>query len=173
MFTSKSFFVSRAFCKIWRQMFVRWAFWFRRCLGALLETPLGRRASFLELRLRRRVFFENYLSFFKAEPVLLAWQLCDPQAAQSILVMVRQQLEWKLHFRTLGRSSEKEQLIVVAIGTSPLRWSMVQKRKKHKEVIVWLCEASTLYHPQNQRVFKNLFPRPDIATVLHFAVFMY
>ena len=25
----------------------------------------------------------------------------------------------------------------------------------------------------NQRVLKNLFPRPIIATVLHFAVFMY
>ena len=25
----------------------------------------------------------------------------------------------------------------------------------------------------NQRVLKNLFPRPNIATVLHFAVFMY
>ena len=79
MFISKKFFfVSPRFCKVWCQAFDRWGFyqfWLRRCLGAVFETPLSHRASFCELRLRPRVFFENYLSFFKAEQVLLAWQL--------------------------------------------------------------------------------------------------
>ena len=75
MFISKSFFCFPCFCKSWRQTFERWGVWFRQCLEALFETPLGHRASFCELRLRPRVFFEYYLSFFKAEPVLLALQL--------------------------------------------------------------------------------------------------
>ena len=59
------------FCKIWRQTFERWGFWFRRFLGALFGNS-SHRASFCELRLRPRVIFENFLSFFKAQPVLLA-----------------------------------------------------------------------------------------------------
>ena len=95
----------------------------------------------------------------------------DLHAEQSILVMVRPKLEF--YFKALARWSAEEPSIVVAIGTSCLRWSMVQKRKKHKEVNVWLCEVPPLHHPQNQWVLKNLFPRPDVDPVLHFAVFMY
>ena len=54
----------------------------------------------------------------------------DPKSEQSTLVMVRQKLEWKLDFRALVRSSAEGPSIVVAIGTSRARWSMVQKRKK-------------------------------------------
>ena len=71
-FISKSFlFVSRAFVRFGAK---RSSFWFWQCLGARFETPFGHRASFCELRLRPSIFW-NYLSFFKAEPVLLAWQL--------------------------------------------------------------------------------------------------
>ena len=69
--------------------------------------------------------------------------------------MVRRKLEWKLHFRALPRSSAEEPSIVVAIGTSRLRCSMVQKRKKKKEVSVWLREVSTLHHQQPSR-FEEL-----------------
>ena len=55
----------------------------------------------------------------------------DPKSEQSTLVMVRRKLEWKLDFRALARSSAEGPSIVVAIGTSRVRWSMVQKRKKN------------------------------------------
>ena len=50
---------------------------------------------------------------------------------------------------------------------------MDQKRKKHNEVRVWLSEVSTLHRLQNQRVFRRLFPKLDVATVLPVAVFVY
>ena len=161
------------FCKNLRQTFERWSFWFRQCLGGLFETLLGHRPSFLWTpTTTSSIFFKNYLCVFKAEPVLLAESYDDPQAEQSILVMVRRKLAWKLHFRVLARSSAEEPSIVIVIGTNHLRWSMVQKRKKQKDVSVWLCEVSTLHYLQNQRVLKSLFPRPDVTTVLHFTVFV-
>ena len=48
-FHFEEFFRFPRFCKIWRQTFERWGFWFRRRLEALFETPLGHVASFCEL----------------------------------------------------------------------------------------------------------------------------
>ena len=53
---------------------------------------------------------------------------------------------------------------------------MVQKRKKEQKtqgsqrVIVRRLNPSS---STNQRVFRSLFPRPDVAIVSHFAVFVY
>ena len=85
---------------------------------------------FCELRLQPRVFFEITFLFSKQSQCYFPVGCGDPRAEQSILVMVRQKLEWKLHFRALARSSEEEPAIVVVIGTSRLRWSIVQKRTK-------------------------------------------
>ena len=74
MFISKSFCFPR-FCKIWRQTFEPWGFWFRQCLGAPFENCAGHYAFSCELRLRPRLCFENFYSVFKVEPVLLAWHL--------------------------------------------------------------------------------------------------
>ena len=63
------------FCKIWRQTFEPGAFGFDDVLELFLKTAPGHWAFSCELRLRPRVFFENFYSLFKAEPVLLAWQL--------------------------------------------------------------------------------------------------
>ena len=68
-------FVSRAFVRFGAKRSNSGAFGFDDVLELFLETLLGHRASFCELRLRPRVFFENFLSFFKTQPVLLAWQL--------------------------------------------------------------------------------------------------
>ena len=49
---------------------------------------------------------------------------------------------------------------------------MVQKRKKtqgNQCVIVRRLNPSS---STNQRVFRSLFPRPDVTTVSHFAVFV-
>ena len=80
----------------------------------------------------------------------------------------------KLDFRALARSSGEGPSNVVPIGrsTSRVRSSIVQKRKKtqgSERVIVRRLNPSS---STNQRVFRSLFPRPDVATVSHFAVFV-
>ena len=59
------------FCKNWRQTFEPWGFWFRRCLGALFENCALSQGT----PTTTTSIFENFFSFFKAEPVLLAWKL--------------------------------------------------------------------------------------------------
>ena len=71
----EEFFVSRAFVKFGAKRFSPGAFGFDDVLELFLKTVPGHWAFSCELRLRPRVFFENFYSFFKAEPVLLAWQL--------------------------------------------------------------------------------------------------
>ena len=75
MFISKRFFVSRAFEKFGAKRSSPGAFGFGDVLELYLKTALHHLAFSCELRLRPRVFFENFFSFFKAEPVLLAWEL--------------------------------------------------------------------------------------------------
>ena len=103
----------------------------------------------------------NFLSFFpKQSRCYLPDSYSDPKSEQSTLVMVRWKLEWKLDFRALARSSAEGPSIVVAIGTSRVRWSMVQKRKKNKEVSVWMCEGSTLHHRQTSEFWGACFRDP-------------
>ena len=78
----------------------------------------------------------------------------------------------KLDLRALARSSAEGPSIVVAIGTSRVLWSMVQKRKKHKEVSVWLCEGSTLDHLQTSEFWGACFRDQMSLPFSHFAVFM-
>ena len=63
------------FCKIWRQTLEPWGFWFRRCLGALFENCAWSLGIFLRTPTTTTSLFKSFYSFFKAEPVLLAWQL--------------------------------------------------------------------------------------------------
>ena len=123
----------------------------------------------------------------------------DLHAEQSIFVMVRRKVEF--YFQALPRWGGVENVQYATtinygcceryVFNAPLQ---VERRriidcrrdwyeslavihgseeKKHKEVNVWLCEVPPFHHPQGQRVLKNLFPRPDVATALHFAVFVY
>ena len=68
----KEFFVSRAFVKFGAKRSSPGAFGSVDVLELFLKTAPGHWAFSCELRLRPRVFFENFYSFFKAEPVLLA-----------------------------------------------------------------------------------------------------
>ena len=161
MSVSKSFFVSRAFERFGAKFQALGLLVSTMFLAFFLKTPLRHRAFFCEVLLRTQVFLENFLFFSKAEPVLLAWQLWWSQVWASTLVMVRRKPDWKLDFRALARSSAERPSIVVAIGTSRVRWSMVQKRKKkHKEVNVWLCEGSTLHHLQTSEFWGACFRDP-------------
>ena len=173
MFVSKSFFVSRAFDRFGAKCSssgdfvskISWrSFW-------KLRSVTGH--FFCELRLWPRVFFWKFLFFFpKQSRCYLPDSYGDPQSEQSTLVMVRRKLGWKLDFRALARSSAEGPSIVVAIGTSRVRWSMAPKEKKtqgSQRVIVRRLNPSS---STNQRVLRSLFPRPDVATVLHFAVWV-
>ena len=64
--------VSRAFIKFGAKRSSPGAFGFDDVLELFLKTAPRHWAYSCELRLRPRVYFENFSSFFKAEPVLLA-----------------------------------------------------------------------------------------------------
>ena len=136
MFISKSFFVSRAFVKFGAKRSSHWAFGLDDVFELFLKTALRHWAFSCELRLGPRVFFFNFHSFFKQSRCYLPDSYGDPQAEQRSLVMVRRKLEWKLDFRALARSRAEGPSIVVAISTSRLLWSMVQKRQKPDKVSV-------------------------------------
>ena len=153
-----------------------------QALGLLVSTMSW--SSFWKLRSVTRHFLANsdcdheYLLkisflFSKQSQCYLPDSYGDPQAEQSSLVVVRRKLEWKRDFRALARSSTEGPSIVVAFSMIRLRWSMVQKRQKPDEVSLWL--PFTVYQNQrgNQGVLRSLFPRPDVSTVLLFAVFLY
>ena len=157
-----------------------------QALGLLVLTmswrPLWKLCSvtrhFLELQLWPRVFWKFSFFFSKAEPVLLDWQLWRSPG-------------WAKHFgdgtsktrmktwlpgvreivrrRTINRRRDWYESCVVIYSPKDNN----KKKKIHKDVSVWLCVVSTLHHPANQRVLRSLFPRPDVATVLHFAVIVY
>ena len=147
------FFVSRAFVRFGAKRSSAGAFGFDDVLELFLETPLG---HFCELRLRPRVFFEKFLFFFKAQPVLLAWQLWWSPGWTKHFGDDTSKIRMKTSLPGVG---EIERRRTVVIGTSHLRWSMVQKRKKkkHKEVSVWLCEVSTLHHRQTSEFLRTCF----------------
>ena len=121
------FFVSHSFVRFGVQTFERWGVWFRRFLEASFETLLGQRACFCELRLWPWVFFLKITFIFsKQSRRYLPDSYGRSQDEQIILVMVRWKTDWKFPFRALARSSAEEPSIVVAIGTSCLRWPMDQ-----------------------------------------------
>ena len=63
MFISKSF-LFPALCKIWRQTFEQWGFWFRRCLGALFENCARSLGIFLRTPTTTTSIFWKFLFFF-------------------------------------------------------------------------------------------------------------
>ena len=149
------------FCKIWRQTFELWSFWFRRCLGAFFENFASCQSIFCEPWIWPRDFFENLLYFFKAEPVSLAWQLWwSPGWAKHFRdgtsktrMKTRLPDVGEIERRRIVRSSSRS--VRVACGDS---WS--KREKKHSEVRVWLREVSTLHRLQNQRVLGACFGDP-------------
>ena len=161
----EEFFCFPRFWKIWRQTFKLWGFWFRRCLGGLFENSAPSPGSFLRTpttwTTTTSIFLKISFLFPKQSRCYLPDRYGDPQAEQSTLMMEHRRQEWKLDFRALARPSAEGPWIVVAIGTSRVRRSMVQKRKKkNKEVSVWLCEGSTLYHLQTRKFWGACFRDP-------------
>ena len=161
------FFCFLRFWMIWRQMFKLWGFWFRRCFGALLETPLRHRAFFTNSYYDHKYFLEIPFFFKKQRRFYLPDSYGDPKSEQSTLVMVRRKPEWN---PTSGRWRDRAQQdhrsssrLVQVVCDDPWSW---KEKKKHKEISVWFAQST------NQRVLRSLFPRRDVATVSHFAIFM-
>ena len=170
----EEFFVYRAFVKFGAKRSSFGAFGFDNVLELFLKTPLRHQAFSLRTSTTTTgIFFENVLSFFKAEPVLLAWQLwwspgwakhfgvCTSKTRMKTWLPGVGEIE---HGRTVDRRRDWCDSLAVIHGP--------KEEKKHDEVIVWLCEVSTFPHLQNQRVWRSHFLRHDVAAVLHFAVFM-
>ena len=162
MFISKSFFCFPRFCKIWRQTFELWGFWFRRCLGALFENSASSPGIFCELWIRPWVFLKFSFLFSKQSWCHLPDSYGDLQAEQSTFRMktwlpgVGEIDRWILR-RIVDRSRDRYESL--AVIHSP-------KEKKHSEVRVWLSGVSTLHRLQNPASFRSLFRRPaDVATV--------
>ena len=148
-------------------------FWFRRCFGALFANSAPSPGIFLQTLTTTTSISWKFPFFFpKQSRFYLPDSYSDPKSKQSTLVMVSRKLEWKLDFRALVRSSAEGPSIVVVIGTSRVRWSMVQRRKKKQgsqRVIVRRLNPSS---STNQRVLRSLVPRLDVSTVSHFALFV-
>ena len=132
MSVSKSFFCFPRFWKIWRQMFKLWGFWFRRCFGALFENSAPSPGIFFcELLLQPQVFLEKFLSFFQSRAGFTCLTAMAIPSLSKALWWWYVEYQNENSIRALARSSAEGPSIVVAIGTSRVRWSMVQKRKKN------------------------------------------
>ena len=97
-----------------------------------LKTALRHLAFSCELRLRPRVFFENFFSFFKAEPVLLAWQLWWSPGWAKLFGGGSSKTRMETCFPGVGeierrRTVDRRRFYY---STSRLRWSMVSKRDR-------------------------------------------
>ena len=76
--------------------------------------------------------------------------------------MVRQKLEWKLDRPpALVRSSAEGPSTVVAIGTSRVRWSIVQREKKTQRSQRLIVRSLNPSSSTNKGVLSGLFSRPD------------
>ena len=166
------FFCFPRFWKSWCQTFKLWSFWSRRCLGGLFENFTFNGHFLRTPTTTTSIFLKISFLFSKAELVLLAWQLRRSPGWASTFLMVQRKLEWKLDFQALARSSAEEPSIILAIGTSRVRGSMVQKRKqKHNEVSVWLCEGSTLHLLQTSEFWWACF-RDPVSLPFHASLFL-
>ena len=157
----EEFFCFPRFCRIWRQTFKLWSFWFRRCLGAFFENSALSPGIFCEPWIWPRDFFWKFPLLFKAEPVSLAWQLWWSPG-------------WAKHFRD-GTSKTRMKTRLPDVGEIERRRIVDHRRdryeslavihgpkekKKHSEVRVWLREVSALCRSQNQRVLGACFGDP-------------
>ena len=147
----EEFFCFPRFWKIWRQMFKLWGFWFRQCFGALFENSAPSSGIFLRALTTTSISWKFPFFFSKAEPVLLVWQVWRSQV-------------WANHFGG-GTSKTRMKTRLPGVGEIERRrtinrrrdWyescAMIhgpeeRKKKKRKEVSVWLCEGSTVHHLQ-------------------------
>ena len=161
------------FCKIWRQTFKPWGFWFRRCLGALFENCARSLGIFLRTPTTTTSILWKFLFFFQSRAgVTCLTAMVIPRLSKALLWWFVENWNgnlifgrWRDRVQKDRRSSSR--LVRVACGDP---WSKETKAR-------WSQPVITLYRLQNQRgnqqVLRSLFPRPDVSTVLLFAVFLH
>ena len=140
--------------------------------GSFLKTPLRHRAFLRTLTTTTSISWKFSFLFSKAEPGLLAWQLWRSQL-------------WAKHFGD-GTSKTRMKTRLPGVGEIERRSTIDRRRDWYEScamihgpeekktqgsqrVIVRRLDLSS---STNQRVLRSLFPRPDVATVSHFAVFV-
>ena len=154
-----------------------------QALGLLVSTMFW--GSFWKLRSVTGHFFANSFNdhkyflkisflFSKAQPVLLAWQLWRSQVWAKHFGDGTSKTRLKTRLPGVGEIERRGPSIVVAawlvrvVCDDP--WSRREKKTQGSQrVIVRRLNPSS---STNQRVLRSLFPRPDVATVSHFAVFV-
>ena len=133
--------------------------------------------GFDDVWLRPRVIFWNFLSFFsKAEPVFLAWQLWSSPGWAKYFGDRASNTKMKTWLPGVGEIERRKTIHrrrdwceSCAVVHGPKEQKKKQKTSS-QSVIVRSLNPST---STNQRVLRSLFTRPDVATVSHFAVFVY
>ena len=172
MSVSKSFSVSRAFQRFGAKCSSSGAFGLEDVLGIFLKTPLRHRAFLWTLTTTTSISWKFSFLFSKAEPVYLPDSYGD-------------QL-WAKHF---GDGTSKTRMKTRLPGVVEIeRRSTIDRRRD------WYESCAMIHGPEekkktqgsqrvivrrldlssstNQRVLRSLFPRPDVATVSHFEVFL-
>ena len=175
---SKSFFVSRAFERFGAKRSSSGAFGFDDVLEVFLKTPLRHRAFFCELLLRPRVIFDNFLSFFQRAGVTWLTAMAIPRLSKALwwwYVKTRMKTpatsgRWRDRAQKDHRSSSR--LVRVVCGDPSIRPNRKKKQKtqRSQRLIVRSLNPSS---STNQGVLSSLFSRPDVTTVLHFAVIVH
>ena len=173
MSVSKSLFASPRFWKIWRQMFKLWGFWFRRCVGALFENSAPSPGIFLRTLTTTTSISLKFLSFFQSRVGFTCLTaMAIPSLSKALWWWyVENQNETRLpgvheieRRRTIDRRRDWYKSCAMIHGPEERK-----KTQGSQRVIVRRLNPSS---STNQRVLSSLFPRPDVATVSHFAVFV-
>ena len=161
------------FCKIWRQTFEPWGFWFRRCLGALFENCARSLGIFLRTPTTTTSILWKFRFFFQSRAgVTCLTAMVIPRLSKALWWWFVKNWNGNLIFGRWRDRAQKDRrsssrLVRVACGDP---WSKETNAR-------WSQPVITLYRLQNQqgnqRVLRSLFPRPDVSTVLLFALFLH
>ena len=151
MFISKSFFVSHAFVSFGAKGWSSEAFGFDDVFELCLKTLLRHLALFANSHYGHEFFFLNFLSFFQSRAgVTCLTAMAIPRLSKAL---------WWWYVENLNEN-------VVAIGTSRMRWSKVQKRINARKSA---CDCPNI-NPQTSEFrgarFRDLMLLPFCTSLL-------
>ena len=177
MSVSKSFLFPALLKDFGAKLFKLWGFWFRPCLGGLFENSALSPGIFLRTpttwTTTTSIFLKNFFSFFQNRADVTCLTACAIPELSKALSDGTSKTRMKTWLpcvgeterrRTMDRSRDWHESCAAIHGPK-------EKKKKQgsQRVIVRKLNPSS---STNQRVLRSLFPRSDVATVSHFAVFV-
>ena len=173
MFISKSFSVSSAFVRFGAKRSSSGAFGFHDALELLFNTPLRHRAFFVNSEYDHEHFLKTSFIFSKQSGCHLPDSCGDLQAVQSTFVMGTSKTRMKTWLPSVGEIERRRIVDHRRDWHESLAVIHCPKEKKKTQwsqsVIVRSINTSSFTKPAS---FRSLFRRPDVAIVLHFAVFL-